>query len=160
MIIKNNWLEDDLQIFLEKKFKHFTPHYFFHGSKENDQFFYVSNFDDNDNLINYLNFKLQNFLQKKLFFHRVYINVQHPNMPGEFHYDGDADITGLYMVCGDGDFEVKNEFRIPFEKNKLIIFNSNLIHKGHAPTKDIRITLAFKIKLNSEDTSNAKKTKK
>tara|TARA_E500000318_G_scaffold15672_2_gene16080 strand:+ start:1039 stop:1482 length:444 start_codon:yes stop_codon:yes gene_type:complete len=145
MKIKNNWLNDELLLFLEQKFKHQVPHFYCEQSFKGGSYLYASNFNDNDTLINYLAFKLQRFLQIKLVFNRIYINVQHPGMDGSFHIDSGSDLTALYMVCGEGDFEIENECIIPFEKNKLIVFNSNLVHKGHAPKKGMRITLAFKI---------------
>ena len=87
------------------------------------------------------------YYEKDLNFTRIYINIQHPNMPGDFHKDGDADITCLYMVTGNGNFEIKNEGEYKFEKNKLIIFDSQKEHRGLAPSEGIRITLAFKGKI-------------
>ena len=48
------------------------------------------------------------------------------------------------MVVGEGPFEIKNEGKTKFIENRLIAFNAKKWHKGNAPKKGIRITLAFK----------------
>ena len=43
--------------------------------------------------------------------------------------------------------KIKNEDKIPFVQNRLIIFDANKLHRGLSPNKnEVRITLAFKIK--------------
>ena len=72
-------------------------------------------------------------------------------MNGVFHKD-DGDITCLYMVTksrknNDGSFEIEGDKKIQFIQNRLICFDSNKMHRGLAPNKGIRITLAFKTKI-------------
>ena len=78
-----------------------------------------------------------------------YINVQHVGMDGEFHVDK-SDVTGVLMIRGKGDFELKDGGKIEFVENRLILFDSHILHRGHAPRHrdhSPRITVA--IKLNS-----------
>ena len=95
-------------------------------------------------MIDYLIFKLKNTLKKQLNFFRINLNIQHPGMEGQTHTDGGSLMTCLYMVKGEGGLELDNQM-IQFEKDKLIVFDSALPHKGIAPTKGPRVTLAFKI---------------
>tara|TARA_R100001509_G_C4733357_1_gene170673 strand:- start:64 stop:537 length:474 start_codon:yes stop_codon:yes gene_type:complete len=147
-----NWLDEDLNIFLSHKFLHETPHFFQEHSIDPSKTFYSYNFDFNDIIINYLTFKLQKTLQLRLKFHRIYMNIQHPGMSGEFHIDNDeAGLTCLYMLVGSGDFEIKDEKTFQFKKNKLICFDARKLHMGHAPNKGPRITLAFKTQIISNE---------
>ena len=77
----------------------------------------------------------------------MYINIQHPNMNGSFHSD-DGELTCLYMVTqtleNSGHFEIKDEEKINFVQNRLITFDAKKLHRGIAPDKGVRITLAFK----------------
>jgi len=142
--ILNNWLSEDLSNFLEQKFLHFTPHFYREVSIDGGDIFYSFTFSLEDPLTNFLMYKLQKTMKVNLHFKRIYINVQHPNMNGSYHTDDDSEQTCLYMVTGEGDFEIKKEGKIKFEKNKLIIFDSQKLHRGLAPSKGVRITLAFK----------------
>jgi len=152
MIIIKNWLEKDFADFLEKKLMYDTPHYYGHKSTNDDEnMFYSNNLNTNESVTQYLMYKIKKSLNKNLSFLQPYMNIQHPNMDGIFHKDDDGtkkfcDYTCLYMVTGEGDFEIKDEKRIEFEKNKLVVFDPSKLHKGHAPKKGIRITLAFKAK--------------
>jgi hypothetical protein len=141
----SNWLNQDLNKFLENIYLFHTPHFFGERSS-NSNIHYFCNLND-DNITKYLAYKITQTIKKNLLFKRIYINVQHPNMDGDFHTDGDSDITSLYMVTGDGDFEIKNEGKYKFEKNKLIMFDAKKEHRGLAPSKGVRITLAFKAKI-------------
>jgi len=144
----NDWLDQDLNNFLSYKFLYETPHFFREFSKDPNKKFYSFNFDQNDLIINYLAFKLQTTLQLNLKFNRIYMNVQHPGMSGEFHTDDDqGGLTCLYMLVGSGNFEIKDEKTFKFEKNKLICFDARKLHMGHAPKDGARITLAFKTKI-------------
>ena len=138
----NNWLHEDLHKFLENTYLYNTPHFFGELSANNKKHYYCNL--NEDSLTQYLAYKIQKTLNKKMHFNRIYINVQHPNMDGEFHTDGDSTLTCLYMVTGEGDFEIKNEGRYKFEKNKIIFFDATKEHRGLAPSEGIRITLAFK----------------
>jgi hypothetical protein len=48
------------------------------------------------------------------------------------------------MVTGEGDLELKDS-KIIFKENNLIILDSSKLHRGRAPKKGVRITLAFKL---------------
>ena len=144
----DDWLDQDLNKFLSHKFLYETPHFFQEFSVDPNKKFYSFNFDQNDLIINYLAFKLQTTLQLNLKFNRIYMNVQHPGMSGEFHTDDDeGGLTCLYMLVGSGNFEIKDEKTFKFEKNKLICFDARKLHMGHAPKDGARITLAFKTKI-------------
>jgi hypothetical protein len=140
----DNWLTEDLNNFLEERFLHSTPHFYRETSIVGSNTFYSCDFTLEDPLISFLAFKLHKTLRKNLTFKRIYINVQHPNMGGTFHVDEDCQLTCLYMVTGSGDFQIKNEGKIQFKKNKLICFDSKKEHRGIAPKEGVRITLAFK----------------
>ena len=147
-----NWLDQDLNKFLSHKFLYETPHFFQEFSVDPNKKFYSFNFDQNDLIINYLAFKLQTTLQLNLKFNRIYMNVQHPGMSGEFHTDDDeGGLTCLYMLVGSGNFEIKDEKTFKFEKNKLICFDARKLHMGHEPKKGPRITIAFKTKIILND---------
>ena len=144
MIIKE-WLDKDLHSFLEKEFLYNTPHHYGHrSSPESTDTFYSTELNPNDPLTRFLFFKLTDSLKKNLTLNRVYINVQHPNMNGSFHIDGGSTLTCIYMVTGDGAFQIKNQGKVKFEKNKLVCFDSSKLHRGLAPSQGVRITLAFK----------------
>jgi hypothetical protein len=97
-------------------------------------------------LMDFIFNKIQNKIKKKLTLTRCYSNLQYPDMDGSFHTD-DGDITCLYMIHGNGPFEIKNDKKIKFKEGRLIIFDAKKLHKGHAPKKGYRITLAFKAKI-------------
>tara|TARA_R100001143_G_scaffold36866_1_gene34331 strand:+ start:1374 stop:1835 length:462 start_codon:yes stop_codon:yes gene_type:complete len=143
MIIEG-WLNKDLHSFLEKEFLYSTPHYYGHKSgAEGKNVFYNTTLNQEDPMIRFLSYKLQKTLNNKLIFHRTYINIQHPKMNGDFHQD-EGNFTCLYMVTGNGNFEIQNEKVIEFKKDKLICFDSKKFHKGLAPDEGVRITLTFK----------------
>ena len=99
-----------------------------------------------DPLMDFIFYKVQKALGKNLKLLRVYTNLQYPSMHGDYHVD-DGHITCLYMVNGEGAFEIKNESKIEFEEEKLILFDAKKPHKGNAPKKGNRITLAFKTEI-------------
>ena len=148
----DNWLDKDLNEFLSHKFLYETPHFFQEFSVDPNKKFYSFNFNHNDLIINFLTFKLQTTLKLNLHFNRIYMNIQHPGMNGEFHTDDDqGGLTCLYMLVGSGDFEIKNEKTFQFKKNKLICFDARKLHMGHGPQNGARITLAFKTKILEND---------
>jgi len=147
-VIKDNWLDKDLALYLENYFLYHFPHYYGHKSNNEDkQFFYNSVLNPNDALNKFLFDKLKKTLNKNLKLQTMYINIQHPNMNGSFHTD-DGDITCLYMVTktnkNSGYFEIKNEQKINFIQNRLIAFNAKKMHRGLSYEDGARITLAFK----------------
>ena len=144
MIVIENWLEKDLCNFLEQKLLYETPHYYGNKSVEKDlNAFYSTTLNQQDNLMEFLINKLKKDLNKKLKIIEFYMNIQHPGMDGSFHSDP-GDLTCLYMLTGEGNFEIKNEKSISFKKNRLICFDSKKLHRGLAPKKGVRITIAFK----------------
>ena len=147
--IKDNFFEKDLINFLDDYFLN-LPHYYGHSSTGNSEKFYTHHFNVDNPLINFLCTKINK--NKKIL--RVYINIQHNNMNGEFHTD-DGDTTYLVMISntlekGSGQFQLINENNetqsIEFVQNRMISFPSNLKHRGLAPLEKNtpRITLAFK----------------
>jgi|TARA_R100000027_G_C2201332_1_gene80073 hypothetical protein len=145
----DDWLDKDLNEFLSYKFLYETPHFFQEFSVNPNKKFYSFNFNNDDLIINYLTLKLQKTLQLHLKFNRIYMNIQHPGMSGEFHTDDNDEggLTCLYMLVGSGDFEIKDEKTFQFKKNKLICFDARKLHMGHEPKKGPRITIAFKTKI-------------
>jgi len=146
--IIDNWLNKDLVEYLNHYFLYDFPHYYGHKSRdENKDCFYVSMLNPTDALNNFLLYKLKKTLNKNLNLERMYINIQHPNMNGSFHSD-EGDITCLYMATktlnNNGQFQIKGEGKIDFVQNRLIAFDAKKLHRGLAPTNDVRITLAFK----------------
>jgi hypothetical protein len=147
--IIDNWLDKNLVDYLEDYFLYRFPHYYGHKSNpdSDESSFYNSMCNPQDALNNYLFFKLKKTLNKNLKLERMYINIQHLNMNGSFHPD-DGDMTCLYMVTktleNSGHFEIKDEEKINFVQNRLIAFDAKKLHRGTAPNKDVRITLAFK----------------
>ena len=154
-IIKD-WLPEDLNKFLLRKLLYYTPHMFGHTSHKDDlrNQFYQYQFTD-DTLMTYLCNKLHNdaFKENNIEILRVYINVQHQGMIGDFHID-EGTHTALYFPCetnfDSGQFEIKDMNGqlevIPYKQNQLVIFNANYLHRG-MPFNNFkpRITLAFKI---------------
>ena len=95
-----------------------------------------------DGLIDFIFYKIRMISQKNLKLIRFYTNLQFSNMVSNIHTD-DGDITCLLMLEGEGDFELGEQV-IPFKKNRLVLFNSKIPHRGRSPEKGYRITLAFK----------------
>jgi hypothetical protein len=151
--IKNNFLEKDLIDYLFNHFKQ-LPHYYGHRSTDKGNTFYSTNLNLQDSLYNFLCFKISKMFKYNIRILRMYINIQHCFMDGEFHQD-DGDSTVLLMITPtlqskSGCLEIKEYNKvlktIPFIQNKLIIFPALWYHRGCAPIeKNIpRITLAFK----------------
>ena len=67
---------------------------------------------------------------------------------GDYHTD-DCNITCLYMVTDtlkdSGHLDIKDEKKINFVQNRLVIFDSKKLHRGLAPSNGVRISLAFKL---------------
>ena len=147
--VKDNFLEKNLINFLYEYFLS-LPHFFGHSSKKNSLKFYSHEFNIDNPLINFLS----KIIEKDLKISRVYINIQHNYMDGDFHTD-DGNITYLIMISktldkNSGSFQFidkENKIQsIDFIQNRMIKFSSFIKHRGLAPTeKNIpRITLAFK----------------
>jgi len=155
--IIDNFLEKDLSIYLEQYFLE-IPHNFGWTSKGLGEGvpFYQANLNPYDPLIKFLCLKVQQQVDHKLGFIRVYINIHYSNMPGDFHED-DGDTTFVLMTSktlqkGSGQFQiqinnnVENIQKIDFIQNRLIIFPALWKHRGLDPIEHAtpRVTLAFK----------------
>jgi hypothetical protein len=155
--IIDNFLEKDLSIYLEQYFLE-IPHNFGWTSKGLGEGipFYQANLNPYDPLIKFLCLKVQQQVDHKIGFIRVYINIHYSNMPGDFHED-DGDTTFVLMTSktlqkGSGQFQiqinnnVENIQKIDFIQNRLIIFPALWKHRGLDPIEHAtpRVTLAFK----------------
>jgi hypothetical protein len=169
----DNWLGDaDLVRFIERLFTYKTPHHYIeyadstyappsifgrNDNQETDaQIFYSYDFDPNNPLIKFLVIKAMETVEdltgrEKLDCLRVHLAIQHPNQDVEWHSDG-SDITTVYTAAcpggGDFTFETEDGLRhIPFENNKLIVFDGKQRHMALAPanTKRPRILLVIKL---------------
>lgn len=95
---------------------------------------------------------------------RLYANGQTPLLDGEWHIDKDppnddywtvllyiSDITteNIVRVNGHTEFKINNEIKsIEPLKNRIVIFKSDIIHRGRAPSipEIFRISIAWKLK--------------
>ena len=163
--IIDNLLDNFLIKYLHNKFLHNTPHIYRGRSISNNPNFYISHLNLSDSIIEYIFLKLTNKILKiKCNILRIYLNIQHKEMNGDFHKD-DGDITLLLMITdnpkeGGGEFEYIDENnqlqKIDYKQNRLIIFDGNIEHRGLAyKGNEPRITLAYK--LNYDNTSNSPK---
>jgi hypothetical protein len=153
----DNWLDKDLVDHINNKCLFDVPHYWGHNSEKiwdinNKNFFYATNLNHADNLWGFLFYKLKNTLDLNLNLIKMYINIQHQGMHGNFHTDA-GDLTCLYMVTktlqkDSGCFEIQGENKIDFIQNRLIVFDASKEHMGHGPNeKEVRITMVFKSKI-------------
>ena len=147
--IIDNWLDEDLIKFLHPLFLYNAPHFFSQKSNEGKGgMFYVSHLNKDDALFCFINYKLMQTLKIKYTLSDLYLNIQHPNMNGDYHTD-DCNITCLYMVTetlkDSGHLDIKDEKKINFVQNRLVIFDSKKLHRGLAPSNGVRISLAFKL---------------
>jgi hypothetical protein len=143
-IVKKNFLGVELNNFLSSYLTYIN--YIVQQSTQDNKSDFLQGQVPFDPLMDFIFLKIQKILKRKLKLLRLYSNLQYSCMPSDFHID-DGDLTCLYMVTGDGDFEIKNKEIIKFEKDKLILFNAKEPHKGNAPRNNKRITLAFKTEL-------------
>jgi len=176
----DNWLGDsDLVRFLDRQFTYKTPHNYIeyansydapvsifgkNADQETDShIFYSYDFNPGEPLIRFLVLKAMDQIEEltglaRLDCLRVHLAIQHPGQDVEWHNDG-SDITAVYVAAANGggtfDFEI-NEIndtwteRVPFENNKLIVFDGKTRHMAAAPVgKRPRILLVIKLgKLN------------
>ena len=154
LVVKENFLDPILVDLLGFKFLYKTPHIWGHTSNGGNEFYY-SPLDNEDLSLIYIHQKINlEVLNLPTEMQRVYINIQHNNMEGNFHYD-DGDITALLMITPTpqegGQFEYKDENNkiqtIPYKHNQLILFNG-VEHRGccYIDNKP-RITLAYKLNI-------------
>jgi hypothetical protein len=158
--IVDNWLEKDLSDFAEHSFLHVYPHHFDHTpTDKDDKTFYNCELNDSDMLVKLLFYKAQKTINKKLNLVRTHFNIQHPGMDGGWHVDN-SEISFVYMVTQtlnkkEGTFQAKinNKIKtIDFVKNRLLFFDSSILHRGNAPflnkKRNINARITFTLKAN------------
>jgi len=156
----DNWLENDLSNFVEQSFLHEYPHFFDHTPTHNDNnFFYNCELNHNDTLVKFLFYKAKKTLNRKIKLVRTHFNIQHPGMDGGWHTD-DSELSFVYMVTQtlnkkEGTFQAKinNKIKtIDFVKNRLLFFDSKILHKGNAPflnkKRNVNARITFTLKVN------------
>lgn len=155
-------IDDFLDINYLNKFNSYClneiPHSWGQSNKNSAMAFYYHHFEKYNNKVNKIYSDItdkifKKILTKKPILERSYINIQHEGMDSEFHTD-DGDITVLLMVTptpkkGGGEFQYIDKQdsiqSIPYKQNKLIVFKSDIEHRGLAyKERNPRITLAFK----------------
>ena len=155
LVVKEDFLDPILINLLSNKFLYEIPHKWGHSSIGGDKFYAVE-LNESDFIIKYIHQKInQEILKLKTQINRTYINIQHNNMNGDFHYDSDGDITSLLMITPTpqegGQFEYKTQNNqtqtIPYTQNKLIVFNG-IEHRGCCYIdNNPRITLVYKLNI-------------
>ena len=144
----DNFLENDLLDLIEYYCKHEIPHFLKEVSNnEEENRFYSSDFSAKDIISNYFCYKIAKILQKRLVIDRIYANIQWPGMDGQFHKDPNK-YTGLLMVCptnDDGAFQIQNEGKYSYVRNRMVIFDGNKPHRGLSFKKGVRVTIAIKM---------------
>ena len=157
VIVVDDFLNDSMINLLSDKFLYQTPHMWggFSNTPEDD-IFYVTQLDGNDITLSYILNKVESeVIGLNINLSRVYINVQHNNMDGYFHYD-DGDITALLMITptpsAGGGFEYRDTDgrikTIEYKKNRLIVFK-DIYHRGRCyKDNKPRITLAYKLNIS------------
>ena len=109
--------------------------------------------------------KLKNLLNKDLSLIRVYANGQTFGLDGHWHQDSlpnHNEYTFLYYytnhddpsIIGETYFKRDNNYscELPIP-NSAVLFNGDVWHKGMGPKKEfkgLRITIAFKLKINGD----------
>ena len=74
---------------------------------------------------------------------RILLNGQVPTLNGTFHRDADNKeyLSVIYMGHGTSGDTVFETERVSFKEGRLVIFNSNTLHRGDAPTEGYRVSL-------------------
>tara|TARA_R110000824_G_scaffold64848_2_gene169324 strand:- start:40 stop:492 length:453 start_codon:yes stop_codon:yes gene_type:complete len=139
--IYDNFLEPDLLDYCHKYFRNDTLFKFQRSDKSEENFFLMG-LPPHDCLIDFIFFKIKIVSQRNLQMTRFYTNLQFSNMVSDLHTD-DGQVTCLLMIAGEGDFELGEQV-IPFKENRLILFDSKILHRGRSPKTGYRITLAYK----------------
>ena len=178
--IIDDWLERDLIYYVNKILIPHLPIYFNHGL--NDCIIGVHMFDPHivcrhthgadkvlfiNYIIDFLYYKLTKIFQFNFLIKRSYLNFYPANTcDSNYHTDGDldSDFTVLFMPSetpsdGSGKFEYvdpmnKTIKHIDYLQNRLIIFKSNISHKGVSFNQSERITLTFKCEKIYENCTN------
>jgi hypothetical protein len=182
--IINNWLDSELACYINDKMVKVLPIYFNHILTNNviigAHLFTKLNFKDNDKfntyfydvvfenfIIDFLLFKFKQILQFEFLIDRCYLNFYPEKTHSlNFHIDSlqENAFTILYMVSktpndSSGAFEyidpIDNKVKqIDFLQNRLIIFKSNIKHRGISFNDGERITLTYKCKKIDENCAN------
>jgi|TARA_B100001013_G_scaffold302197_1_gene203978 hypothetical protein len=158
--IIDNWLDKDLIKHLSDQFLYTYPHFFVEKSRDTKPLMYSHDFTPGNPLISFIEEKIKNQFEAEygeLNFTRIYFNVAHPGMNGEFHVDSKDTNSGpsiMLMVTpkGEGgDFYYRPDpqdnlciEKIEYEQNRLLIFDAHMEHYGQSFTDKARITLVFK----------------
>ena len=152
MRIIKNWLRKDVGIDVRDYLYGCKYEYRSTSTNKSSNTFFISNFNlQTDQTIMWVAERLVKEFDHDIKIMRSYVNLQFTGMNGEWHTD-DGETTCLWMATkslpkGSGEFQTKDK-KIKFDFNKLIIFDSQIPHRGMAP-KELntpRMTLAFKTK--------------
>ena len=153
--IIDNWLDKDFSDFLSYYFLRKYPHFYneMSNSGSEDNIFYSSDIDHENPIAIFLMQKLRKLFLINLIIRRIHINVQHPGMDGSLH-DDPNDITAVYFVTkslhNSGELVIGDEI-VDFKKNRLVCFDSKVLHKGLAPAEGVRISLSFNLEIMNKD---------
>lgn len=125
--------------------------------------FWVCNLSDNDFFSKYIFQKIEKYFGKKFEINRVYANGQTYGLDGSYHTDDERDDCYTFlMYLSDINHknvdEVDGHTLFKYDKrvisiepilNRCVLFKSNILHKGMAPSRKanmLRITVAFKLR--------------
>ena len=148
--IIDNFLGEDLNHFLKDMFLYKVAHWWGHYSSEKDKkeevFMYKHELNLQDPFIKFIFLKICKAVLLSLKPLRAVVNIQHPGMEGNFHADYGS-FTCVYMVSdtlkpNDGSLYLNKQI-INFKQDRLVVFDAKTPHKGKAPLKGVRVTLAF-----------------
>lgn len=143
--IIDNWLEPDLAEYLSEYLDKGLLYSTSHGSLHMDNTSFLNAELPFSPMSQFLVYKLNKI--KKVTILRAYVNLHYQCHGGGFHTD-EGKLTFVYMVSKSvkgGSFEMKGEEKVDYKFNRLIYFPANRLHKGHAPSNNVkRLTLAFK----------------
>jgi len=147
--IFDNWMDEAFTEYVYNKILN-LPHQYGHKSTPEAQPFYSLDLSIDDDITRFICSKIAKTLDLRFSPLRVYANIQWPGMNGEYH-DDDGEMTCLWMISPtleeSGEFEIKNEKKIKFLFNRFISFSAYKTHRGLAPAKGVRITIAVKCKI-------------
>ena len=129
-------------------------------SKDSPETGMVHNFNLNSSIVEVFQKNLIDLYPeiKKFYLERMYINCFAPSENPYFHIDAELGITCLYYPTkswnyddgGETQFilndEIKGVLPIP---NRIVIFDSNILHKATSFRNKHRFTVALKYKPNS-----------
>lgn len=121
---------------------------------------FVCSLKENPFFTDYLLSKINKLTKYEWSFENVYANGQTMLLDGGWHKDRTADMTAILYVSditpqniknvnGYLNYKINNEIKsIEPYKNRLVIFNSDVVHRGLAPNDPgvFRISIAWKLK--------------